>query len=186
MGRIKRNPQKSCINRVSCPRETMVVVRSQLRKKRCEKGEAGEGGWGHATIQGKKHDKRRFCLAEKRLLSANSSSKSTRFAPLEIRPTPSLCRSFTRRILEIDPRSTVQTNTRREECPKTLGVAVNATVESYISNWANGWHGPDIFRSRTPSERRERRGLCARPSIKKISPAISCKYFPWRSARLLW
>lgn len=58
--------------------------------------------------------------------------------------------------------------------------------ESYISNWANGWRGPDIFRSRIPSDRLGRRGLCARPPIKKISPAISCKYFLWRSARLLW
>lgn len=139
-----------------------------------------EGGWGHATtIQGKNHDERCFCPAKKRLLPANSSSPSRRVPfPLEIRPRPaSLRRSFMGRILVKNRFHGGKNDTAGgggEGHPETLGVAVNGTVSNGIFRIGrSGWRA-DIFRSRTPSERRGRRGLCARPPIKKIK---SPRYF---------
>lgn len=108
------------------------MVRSQLRKKRCETG-GREVGDTRRRSKGKTTTS--VVFAKKRLLPANSSSPSRR-VPLEIRPRPaSLRRSFMGRILVKNRFHGGKNDTAGgggEGHPETLGVAVNGTVSNGI------------------------------------------------------
>lgn len=176
MGRIKRNPQKSCINRVSCPRGWRWFGAN------CEKSGAKlEGGRLGTRDDDPREKPRRALFLPREETSAPCEfflSKSTRSVPLG---NPSKTGEFTPLVYGANPRkkSIPRWEKRHgrgggEGHPETLGVAVNGTVSNGIFRIGrSGWRA-DIFRSRTPSERRGRRGLCARPPIKKIK---SPRYF---------
>lgn len=181
-GRIKRNPQKSCINRVSCPGRRRWWFGANCGKSGAKRAKLGEVGDTRRS-KGKTTTSVVF-VSRRNVCSLRILPPSRRFVsfPLKIRPDQ---RVYAARLWGESSKSILVSTAG--------GTAWNFGCrckrdgfESYISNWANGWRGPDIFRSRIPSDRLGRRGLCARPPIKKISPAISCKYFLWRSARLLW